>query len=125
MEWLRNLRHWIAALREARKKINPSLSTLNPVDAAPITSISPEEALRSIPTLAKIHNLLATAVNRLNFHVRVLGQIVEDLSYTFDYYSGAAFADWHVAGYTIFDTNLEIHTIIYASRRPLLVRMLL
>jgi hypothetical protein len=107
MEWLKKLSAWLRALREARKKINPSLSTINPVIGEPINSISPEEALRSIPTLAKIHNLLATAVNRLNFHVRVLGQIIDDLSYTFDYYSGAAFADWYVAGYTIFDTNLR------------------
>jgi hypothetical protein len=107
MEWLRKLRGWLQALREARKKIPPSLSTLNPVSGEEINSISPEEALRSIPTLAKIHNLLATAVNRLNFYVRVVGQIVDDLSYTFDYYSGAAFADWYVAGYAMFDTNLR------------------
>jgi hypothetical protein len=107
MEVFRRIREWLAALLEARKKIGPGLSTLNPVSGVEISSITPEEALRSIPTLAKIHNLLATAVNRLNFQVRLLGQVMDDLSYSFDYYSGSAFADWYVAGYAIFDSNLR------------------
>jgi len=106
MEFFRRIREWLEALREARKKVRISFSPLNPASGEEITSITPEEALRSIPTLAKIHNLLATAVNRLNFHVRLLGHIVDDLSYTFDYYSGAAFADWYVIGYAIFDHSL-------------------
>jgi hypothetical protein len=107
MDFLRRLREWVAALREAKRKVGDGLATINPASGEEIKSITPEEALRSIPTLAKIHNLLATAVNRLNFHVRLLGQVMEELSYTFDYYAGSAFADWYVAGYAVFDTNLR------------------
>jgi hypothetical protein len=107
MEFLKRVREWLKALREARKKIDSRFAPLNPASGIEITTITPEEALRSIPTLAKIHNLLATAVNRLNFHVRLLGQVMDDLSYTFDYYSGSAFADWYVAGYAVFDANLK------------------
>jgi hypothetical protein len=127
MEFFRRVREWLAALREARKKVRVDFSPLNPASGDEITFITPEEALRSIPTLAKIHNLLATAINRLNFYVRLLGHIVDDLSYIFDYYSGAAFADWYVVGYAVFDhslTYIPISTVpdVHVSRDVIVVQ---
>jgi len=107
MEYFRRLLDWMRVRIAVRRRIRTPLPPANPVTAEEVTSLSPEEALMSIPTLAKIHNLLATSSNRLNFYVRYLGQIQEKLSYTFDYYAGSAFADWYIVGYTVFDSNLS------------------
>jgi len=97
--------------RLIQRKVKRREPSVNPVTAAVVTSISPEEALRSIPTLAKIHNLLATAVNRLSFGVRLLGEELPKQSQIFDYYAGVAFADWYVLGYCVFDQSLAYFPI--------------
>ena len=119
MSLVSRTRDWLRALLGARRKVGSSFSELSPT-SSDITSITPEEALRSIPTLAKIHNLLATAANRLNFNVRLLGRIVDDLSYNFDYWAGAAFADWYVLGYTVFTRNIQYVPLSTIPDRPLL-----
>jgi hypothetical protein len=93
------------------RKVKRREPSVNPVTAAAITSITPEEALRSIPTLAKIHNLLATAVNRFTFSVRLFGEVLPKQSQIFDYYAGVAFADWYVLGYCVFDHSLAYFPI--------------
>jgi len=97
--------------RLIKRKVRRREPTVNPVSEAVVTSISPEDALRSIPTLAKIHNLLATAVNRLTFGVRLLGEELPKQSQVFDYYAGVAFADWYVLGYCVFDQSLAYFPI--------------
>ena len=97
--------------RLIQRKVRRREPSVNPVTAAVVTSVSPEDALRSIPTLAKIHNLLATAVNRLTFGVRLLGEELPKQSQVFDYYAGVAFADWYVLGYCVFDQSLSYFPI--------------
>jgi hypothetical protein len=97
--------------RLIQRKVKRREPSVNPVSEAIVTNISPEDALRSIPTLAKIHNLLATAVNRLTFGVRLLGEELPKQSQVFDYYAGVAFADWYVLGYCVFDQSLAYFPI--------------
>jgi len=107
MDWLERTREWLRALTSVRRKVPSGFSGISPASGAELTTLTPEEALRSIPTLAKIHNLLATAANRLNFYVRLLGNVLDEESYHFDYYAGSAFADWYVVGYAVFDRNMR------------------
>jgi hypothetical protein len=97
--------------RLIQRQVRRREPSVNPVTAAVVTSITPEDALRSIPTVAKIHNLLATAVNRLTFGVRLLGEELPKQSQIFDYYAGVAFADWYVLGYCVFDQSLSYFPI--------------
>jgi hypothetical protein len=120
MATFRDVIRFLRLDRLIQERVRRREPAVNPVTAAVVTSISPEEALRSIPTLAKIHNLLATAVNRLTFSVRLLGEELPKQSQIFDYYAGVAFADWYVLGYCVFDHSLAYYPIsTYPENLPL------
>mgnify|MGYP000151804065 CR=1 FL=1 len=110
-EFLRRLRSALKLQLFLAKNRPPFAKDTSIAEAIEKTSFTPEEALKIIPTVQKIHNLFATSANRLEFYVTLLGERLEEYSARFDAYAAYAFADWYVVGYCVFDENLNYYPV--------------